>query len=145
MDWTMIITTLITALIPTGGLVAIITMRERKAAMQIDNQKSIAESYKQLADEYRDREAKTQELLMNKETELMSQIKLNSSLRRNLDDAHTETAVCKLMYCRNSKCTQRDPPYGSGANIIVRQLKDQSHNVYCDNPQQQVINNELEH
>ena len=59
MDWTTIISALMAALIPTGGLLAIMTIKERKTALQIDNQKSIADSYKQLADEYREREIKT--------------------------------------------------------------------------------------
>ena len=41
MDWTAIISTLLAALIPTGGLLAIVTIKERKTAFQIDNQKSI--------------------------------------------------------------------------------------------------------
>ena len=42
MDWTTIITSLLAALIPTGGLLAIVTIRERKTALQIDNQKFAA-------------------------------------------------------------------------------------------------------
>ena len=118
MDWTAIISTLLAALIPTGGLLAIVTIKERKTALQINNQKSIADSYKQLADEYREREAKTQTLMASKEAEVLEQIRLNSSLRHKLDDAHTETAVCRIMYCRNSNCIQRDPPFGSGAEGV---------------------------
>lgn len=40
MDWTQIITTLLTLLIPTGGLVAIFTMAEKKSAMMLDNAKA---------------------------------------------------------------------------------------------------------
>ena len=130
MDWTTIISALMAALIPTGGLLAIVTIKERKTALQIDNQKSIAESYRQLADEYREREAKTQELMASKEAEVLEQVKLNSSLRHKLDDAHTETAVCRIMYCRNSKCIQRDPPFGSGAEGVVCKLKEQSKAAY---------------
>ena len=130
MDWTTIISALLAALIPTGGLLAIVTIKERKTALQIGNQKSIADSYKQLADEYREREAKTQNLMASKEAEVLEQIKLNSSLRHKLDDAHTETAVCRIMYCRNSKCPQRDPPFGSGAEGVVGKLKEQSKAAY---------------
>lgn len=37
MDWTTIISALLAALIPTGGLLAIVTIKERKTALQIDN------------------------------------------------------------------------------------------------------------
>lgn len=123
MDWSSIITALIAALIPTGGLLAIVTMTEKKSALIIQNAKDLADSYKALADEYEAREAKTQELLNAKELELMNQIRMNSSLRHSLDDSHTETAVAKLMYCKNSKCVNRDPPFGCNADIIVKGLK----------------------
>lgn len=123
MDWSSIITALIAALVPTGGLLAIVTMTEKKSALMLQNAKDLADSYKALADEYQEREAKTQELLTAKETELMNQIRMNSSLRHSLDDAHTETAVAKIMYCKNSKCVDRDPPFGCNADIIVKALK----------------------
>ena len=103
MDWTAIITALIAALIPTGGLVAIVTLTEKKSAAMLENAKQLAESYKALADEYQEREAKTQVLLQTKEDELLKQIRMNSGLRHSLDDAHPECAVAKLMYCKNSK------------------------------------------
>ena len=140
MDWTAIITTLITALIPTGGLVAIVTLTERKSAMMLENAKqlaesykALAESYKALADEYQEREAKTQVLLQTKEDELLKQIRMNSGLRHSLDDAHTECAVAKLMYCRNSKCIQRDPPFGKDANLVVKEMEGKTQKRYSDN------------
>ena len=55
MDWTAIITALIAAIIPTGGLVAIVTLVEKKSALMLENAKQLAESYKALADEYQER------------------------------------------------------------------------------------------
>ena len=122
MDWTSIITALIAALIPTGGLLAIVTMTEKKSALMLQNAKELAESYKQLADEYQSREKDTQELL--------KQIKMNSGLRHSLDDAHTECAVAKLMYCKNSKCVQRDPPFGKDANLVVQEMETKTRKRY---------------
>lgn len=133
MDWTAIITALITALIPTGGLVAIVTLTEKKSAAMLENAKQLAESYKALADEYQEREAKTQVLLQTKEDELLKQIRMNSGLRHSLDDAHTECAVAKLMYCRNSKCIQRDPPFGKDANLVVKEMEGKTQKRYSDN------------
>lgn len=133
MDWTTIITTLLTLLIPTGGLVAIFTMAEKKSALMLENAKQLAESYKQLADEYQARERETQELLRQKETELLAQIKMNSGLRHSLDDAHTECAVAKLMYCRNSKCPQRDPPFGKDADLVVQEMETKTQKRYNGN------------
>lgn len=134
MDWTTIITTLLTLLIPTGGLVAIFTMAEKKSALMLENAKQLADSYKQLADKYQAREAATQELLRAKEMELLQQIKMNSGLRHSLDDAHTECAVAKLMYCRKSKCMDRDPPFGKDANLVVQEMEGKTKRRYSENP-----------
>lgn len=123
MDWTQIIT----VLIGTGGLVSLllglVTLVEKKSAAMLENAKALAESYQQLANEYQERESKTQELLREKEAELLNQIKMNSSLRHNLDDAHTECAVAKLMYCKKAKCIDRDPPFGSDAGKVLADMK----------------------
>ena len=133
MDWTTIITALIAALIPTGGLLAIVTMTEKKSALMLENAKQLADSYKQLADEYQQREKETQQLLKEKEEELLKQIRMNSGLRHSLDDAHTECAVEKLMYCRNSKCPQRDPPFGKDADLVVQEMEQKTQKRYNGN------------
>ena len=133
MDWTAIITALIAAIIPTGGLVAIVTLVEKKSALMLENAKQLADSYKQLAEEYQQREAETQQLLRSKEQELLNQIKMNSGLRHSLDDAHTECAVAKLMYCRNSKCVDRDPPFGKDANLVVTEMEQKTKKRYNGN------------
>lgn len=135
MDWTTIITALIAALVPTGGLVAIVTMVEKKSALMLENAKQLAQSYKELAEEYQQRENETQQLLKNKEEELLKQIRMNSGLRHSLDDAHTECAVAKLMYCRNSKCIQRDPPFGKDANLVVQEMEQKTQKRYNGNNQ----------
>lgn len=135
MDWTHIITTLLTLLIPTGGLVTIFTMAEKKSGMMLENAKQLAQSYKDLAEEYQTREKETQELLKDKEEELLKQIRMNSGLRHSLDDAHTECAVAKLMYCRNSKCPQRDPPFGRDADKVVAEMETKTQRRYNGNNQ----------
>ena len=135
MNWTTILTTLLTLLIPTGGLVAIFTMSEKKSGLMLENAKALAESYKQLAEEYQAREKETQELLRAKEMELLGQIKMNSGLRHSLDDAHTECAVAKLMYCKNSKCIERDPPFGKDANLVVQEMEAKTQKRYSRNDQ----------
>ena len=130
MDWSQIIS----SLIETGGLAAlfivIITATEKKSAAMLENAKQLAASYKELADEYQHRETETQKLLQKKEQELLGQIKMNSGLRHSLDDAHTECAVAKLMYCKNSKCIQRDPPFGKDANLVVKEMEQKTQKRY---------------
>ena len=71
MDWSTIIMTLITALVPSGGILAIATIAEKKSGMMLDNANKLAEGYKALANEYQERESKTQEMLERKEEELL--------------------------------------------------------------------------
>lgn len=130
MDWTSIILTLI----GTGGIVSlllgIVTLVERKSAAMLENAKTLAESYQHLAEEYQAREAATQALLRDKELEIVNQIRMNSSLRHNLDDAHTECAVAKLMYCKKTKCVDRDPPFGSDAGKVVTEIRNENKRSY---------------
>ena len=124
MDWSTIIMTLITALVPSGGILAIATIAEKKSGMMLDNANKLAEGYKALANEYQERESKTQEMLEKKEEELLSQIKMNSSLRHQLDDAHTESAVAKLVYCRKfATCVEKDPPFAKEAEEILNRME----------------------
>lgn len=124
MDWSSIIT----QAIETGGLAAIlivlVTLTEKKSAAMLDNAQKLADSYQKLADEYQQRESATQELLRAKEVELLNQIKMNSSLRHNLDDSHTECAVANLLRCKKVKCLDREPPYGTNADQIVKDAKE---------------------
>lgn len=133
MDWTQIITTLLTLLIPTGGLVALFTMAEKKSAMVIDNAKGLADAYKALAEEYEEREAKTQQLLAEKEVALTTAQKIIGSLRHELDDAHTAEAVARLMYCKKAKCVDRDPPFGSNADNVVEDIRRTTRREYNRN------------
>ena len=136
MDWSSILT----QAIETGGLAAIlivlVTLTEKKGAAMLENAKALANSYKDLAEEYKARESDTQQLLRDKETEILNQIKMNSSLRHSLDDAHTELAVAKLMYCDKQQCPDRHPPFGSAALKIVAETKESSKRGYRlpDNP-----------
>ena len=133
MDWTSIITTLLTLLIPTGGLVAIFTMAEKKSSLMLENAKALADSYKDLAEEYQEREARTQQLLADKEEALTTAQKIIGSLRHELDDAHTAEAVARLMYCKKAKCVDHDPPFGSNADSIVDDIRNNTRKEYQNN------------
>ena len=133
MDWTQIITTLLTLLIPTGGLVTIFTLTEKKSSLMLENAKSLADSYKDLAKEYQEREEKTQQLLAEKEEALTTAQKIIGSLRHELDDAHTAEAVARLMYCKKAKCVDRDPPFGSNADNVVDDIRRTTRREYQRN------------
>lgn len=129
MDWTNIVI----AIIGAGGFTTIFLIVEKKSAAVLENAQKLIDMYKSLAEEYKAREAKTQQMSEAKEEALMLQIKMNSSLRHALDDAHTETAVARLMYCKKAKCVDRDPPFGSNADNVVESIKQTTRNEYQAN------------
>lgn len=129
MDWTNIVI----AIIGAGGFTTIFLIVEKKSAAVLENAQKLIDMYKSLAEEYKAREAKTQQMSEAKEEALMLQIKMNSSLRHALDDAHTETAVARLMYCKKAKCVDRDPPFGSNADNVVESIKQTTRQEYQTN------------
>lgn len=133
MDWTNIVI----AIIGAGGLTSIFLIVEKKSAAVLENAQKLIDMYKRLAEEYQEREARTQALLVEKEEALMTQVKMNSSLRHALDDAHTETAVARLMYCKKAKCVDRDPPFGNNADNVVEQIKNSTRSEYQTNTKKQ--------
>lgn len=126
MDWTSIII----AIIGVGGFTGIFLIVEKKSAATLENAQKLIDMYKDLAEERRQGEERARAQAADSQQELMTQIKMNSSLRHNLDDAHTECAVAKLMYCKKAKCVDRDPPFGNNANIVVEEIKESTKKGY---------------
>ena len=131
MDWTSIIV----AIVGVGGFTPIFLIVEKKSAAVLENAQKLIDMYKSLADEYREAEERAREQCAAKETELMNQIKMNSSLRHSLDDSHTREAVCKLMYCRRTKCVERDPPFGTHAGDVMDEMHDTTRRDYSGTPE----------
>jgi len=131
MDWTQIIIALITS----GAFLGIFLIAEKKTAAMLDNvdkrsqtaiasAEKLSERYANLADEHQEQCATLRAQLAQREQELMNQIKMNSSLRHDLDDAHTLQAVSEMRRCDVLKCVNREPPFGTNADIIVSKLKE---------------------
>lgn len=131
MDWTQIIISFITS----GAFLGIFLIAEKKTASILDSvdkrSQSAVESaeklcarYSSLADEYQQQWTLTRQQLSDRETEMMNQIKMNSSLRHELDDAHTLQAVSEMRRCDVLKCVNREPPFGMNADIITKSLRD---------------------
>lgn len=137
MDWTQILIALITS----GAFLGIFLIAEKKTAAMLDNvdkrcqtaiasAEKLAEKYAQLADEHQQQCVTLREQLSQREVELMNQIKMNSSLRHDLDDAHTLQAVSEMRRCDVLKCPDREPPFGTNADIIVSKLKERKRARY---------------
>lgn len=117
MDWTGIITALIAALVPTGGLTAIVTLRDKKTAAFLTNVKSITEQWQEVAEERHQRAVELKADLDRKESIIQDQWREISQLRNELDETRTARAVAELLKCEKTSCTDRQPPFGQGQNI----------------------------
>ena len=96
----------------------------------LENAKALASSYKELAEEYKEREARTEARIQAKESALLDSNKMCSSLRHDLDDAHTECAVANILRCEVTECVKRRPPLGATADTVVENAKEATRRVY---------------
>lgn len=135
MDWTGIITALIAALIPTGGLTAIVTMRDKKTAAFLENVKAITEQWQKIANERQERCGELKSDLDRKDDKIESQYKEKEALRQQLDSVRDELdhcrtalAVAELMKCEKISCADRVPPFGQGQQVqckLIDRRKDE--------------------
>lgn len=114
MDWGTIIISVIGAVVGGGGLagvfVPLLNRKEKKRSMQLENMTKINDEWKRLADE---RGAKIDKL----NDKIDSLYVDMSEYRRQLDDANTRAAVAEILKCLNTGCTDREPPFGQGADV----------------------------
>lgn len=114
MDWTSVITALIAALIPTGGLTAIVTLRDKKTAALLENVESVIAQWEKIAEERAKRASELKADLDKKEEIIQEQWREMSQLRNDLDHERTNRAVAELMRCDITTCKDRKPPFGQG-------------------------------
>lgn len=114
MDWGTIIISVIGAVVGGGGLagvfVPLLNRKEKKRSLQLENMTKINDEWKRLADE---RGAKIDKL----NDKIDSLYVDMSEYRRQLDDANTRAAVAEILKCLNTGCTDREPPFGQGADV----------------------------
>lgn len=94
-----------------GLFVPFMNRKEKKRSAQIENMAKINDEWKRLADE---RGAKIDKL-NDKIDSLYGDM---SEYRRQLDEANTRAAVAEIMKCVRTGCTDREPPFGQGADIM---------------------------
>lgn len=114
MDWGTVIISVVGAVVGGGGLagifVPLLNRKEKKRSLQIENMSKINDEWKRLADE---RGAKIDKL----NAKIDSMYEAMSEYRRQLDDANTRAAVAEIMKCMRTGCTDREPPFGQGADV----------------------------
>ena len=108
---------LISALLGTGGIVALFLIIEKKAAAQLANTEKVNEQWQLIvAQKERDFLALSQkyEAVTEKFEKLYD---INTDLRTQLNTANTNFAVSHLMRCYVTKCIRRVPPFGSTEEV----------------------------
>ncbi len=108
---------LVSALLGTGGIVALFLIIEKKAAAQLANTEKVNEQWQLIvAQKERDFLALSQkyEAVTEKIEKLYD---INTVLRTQLNTANTNFAVSHLMRCYVTKCIKRVPPFGSEEEV----------------------------
>ena len=116
-DWLTLLTTFITVLVPTGGLTAIVTLRDKKTAAFLENAKTLIDQWREVANGRKTRMDELKADLDRKEAIIQEQWAEISNLRNTLDHERTSRAVAEMLKCRKTDCTDREPPFGEGVNV----------------------------
>ena len=113
MDWTTIIITILTLLISNGGLVTLVTLREKKNAAFLDNISKLIDQWQEVANDRKLRADELKSDLDRKDAKIDSLYAEIAKLRSELDHTRTSEAVARMLKCENTACLDRKPPFGS--------------------------------
>lgn len=111
MDWTTIVASLIAAL-SGGGLTSILTIRETRKKLKVENKEKEGEVYVKLINELQDQIEKQNERLDKKDTIIQEKDDIIADLRARLDSVSTDLAKATLLKCNRLNCSDRRPPLG---------------------------------
>lgn len=111
MDWISIIVAIIGAL-GGGGLVSLLTIRETKKGLKVENKDKESDVYIKLINELQDQIEKQNERLDKKDTIIQEKDDTIADLRSRLDSASTALAKATLLKCSKLNCVDRIPPLG---------------------------------
>jgi len=111
MDWASIIIALIGAL-AGGGLIGLLTIRETRKGLKIENGSKEDSRWTTLVEQLREQIEKTSERLEKKDARITELEDTNAVLRHELDDTRTALVKATLLRCSKIACPERKPPLG---------------------------------
>lgn len=118
-NWTEIIITGLTLLLGGGGIVTIVTLRDKKNAAMLDNIVKLIESNAKTNEEWKaiaaERASRCGELkndLDKKDNKIDALYGDITQMRNELDHTRTKCAVATLLKCTSVECGKRQPPLG---------------------------------
>jgi predicted RNase H-like nuclease (RuvC/YqgF family) len=130
MEWGTI-TTLVAEVLFGGGLLAFVTIKDKKTAAILENMQRVIEEERDLSKEYKSEiislkdEIKGMHEDKRKQEEYIKELnKEKSNLHDKLDKANSRAAINKLLKCQEIGCAHRRPPLGEGAADTFRQIRE---------------------
>lgn len=113
-----------------GGLLAFVTIKDKKTAAILENMQKVIEEERDLAKDYRTEVSalkeelkQKDEIIRGKEDYIRDLHKDKSELHEKLDKANSRAAVNKLLKCQEIGCDKRRPPLGEGAADTFKQIR----------------------
>lgn len=129
MEWGTI-TTLVAEVLFGGGLLAFVTIKDKKTAAILENMQKVIEELRDLVREYKEENRSLKEEIKQKDADarkqeeyIKEQHKEKSDLHEKLDKANSRAAVNKILKCQNLGCDLRRPPLGEGATDTFKQIR----------------------
>jgi len=113
-----------------GGIIAIVTIKDKKTEAILNNMQKVIEEERELAKQYKEEVTSLKEemkqkdeFVRNQENYIRELHKEKSDLHEKLDKANSRAAVNKLLKCHEIGCAHRRPPLGEGAADTFRQIR----------------------
>lgn len=114
-----------------GGIIAIVTIKDKKTAAILENMQKVIEEERELAKQYkaeaealREECRKKDEVIREDQEYIKGLNREKSDLHDKLDKANSRAAVNKILKCKNLGCVERRPPLGEGAADTFKQIRD---------------------
>ena len=129
MEWGTI-TTLVAEVLFGGGLLAFVTIKDKKTAAILENMQKVINEERDLAKEYKAEITSLKEELKQRDDDKRKQEDYIKELHRDksdlhdkLDKANSRAAVNKILKCQEIGCAHRRPPLGEGAADTFNQIR----------------------
>lgn len=113
-----------------GGIIAIVTIKDKKTEAILNNMQKVIEEERELAKQYKEEVTSLKEemrqkdeIIRGKEDYIRELHKEKSALHEKLDKANSRAAVNKLLKCHEIGCAHRRPPLGEGAADTFKQIR----------------------
>lgn len=122
MEWGSI-SALIAELLFGGGLLAFVTIKDKKTAAILDNMQKVIDTLTAQVEEYKQENKQLKDENRSQEAYIRDLHKEISTLSDKLDKANSRAAVNKILKCTEIGCGKREPPLGEGVADTFRQIR----------------------